>query len=351
MVRPVVGITSYVEPASWGAWQLDAALIPYMYVQALERAGRDAAARAAESTTGWRRRSTRSTDCSSPAAPTSTRRRTAPRRTRRQRVRPTATAPSWRCSRAALARDMPVLAVCRGVPGAERRARRRHRPAPARGRRPRGASRRPRHLLRASGADRGRLAARRRCWASAAPVKSHHHQGFGRLGDGLREVAWADDGIVEGVEDPSKRFARRRPLAPGGGRGRAALRRARRRGARVPRGARPMTAVLNPATEETIAEVEPHSAEQTDEVLRARRPRSRPGAPSRPPTAPACCAGSRRSSRSTTRSCRASSPATPASRSPARAARSAWSRRSSTSTRARWTSTTARRSPSPAAST
>ena len=38
------------------------------------------------------------------------------------------------------------------------------------------------------------------------PVKSHHHQGLGRLGEGLREVAWAEDGVVEGVEDPAKPF-------------------------------------------------------------------------------------------------------------------------------------------------
>jgi putative glutamine amidotransferase len=37
-------------------------------------------------------------------------------------------------------------------------------------------------------------------------VKSHHHQGVGRIGEGLREVAWADDGTVEGLEDPDKRF-------------------------------------------------------------------------------------------------------------------------------------------------
>jgi putative glutamine amidotransferase len=37
-------------------------------------------------------------------------------------------------------------------------------------------------------------------------VKSHHHQGVGRIGDGLREVAWAEDGTVEGLEDPDKRF-------------------------------------------------------------------------------------------------------------------------------------------------
>jgi putative glutamine amidotransferase len=36
---------------------------------------------------------------------------------------------------------------------------------------------------------------------------SSHHQGFGRIGEGLREVAWADDGTVEGLEDPSHQFA------------------------------------------------------------------------------------------------------------------------------------------------
>jgi putative glutamine amidotransferase len=40
-----------------------------------------------------------------------------------------------------------------------------------------------------------------------APVKSHHHQGMGQIGKGLREVAWAEDGVVEGLEDPAKRFA------------------------------------------------------------------------------------------------------------------------------------------------
>lgn len=40
-----------------------------------------------------------------------------------------------------------------------------------------------------------------------APVKSHHHQGFGRLGNGLVATAWAEDGTVEALEDPSRRFA------------------------------------------------------------------------------------------------------------------------------------------------
>jgi len=39
------------------------------------------------------------------------------------------------------------------------------------------------------------------------PVKSHHHQAYGRIGSGLREVAWAHDGTVEALEDPGRRFA------------------------------------------------------------------------------------------------------------------------------------------------
>jgi gamma-glutamyl-gamma-aminobutyrate hydrolase PuuD len=38
-------------------------------------------------------------------------------------------------------------------------------------------------------------------------VTSHHHQGVGRIGEGLVETAWASDGTLEGVEDPSLRFA------------------------------------------------------------------------------------------------------------------------------------------------
>ena len=40
MTKPLIGITTYVEAASWGHWeQIEAALIPYDYVRAVERAG------------------------------------------------------------------------------------------------------------------------------------------------------------------------------------------------------------------------------------------------------------------------------------------------------------------------
>ena len=37
-------------------------------------------------------------------------------------------------------------------------------------------------------------------------VRSSHHQGVGRVGAGLVESAFAEDGSLEGLEDPSKRF-------------------------------------------------------------------------------------------------------------------------------------------------
>jgi putative glutamine amidotransferase len=33
-----------------------------------------------------------------------------------------------------------------------------------------------------------------------AQCRSHHHQGLDRIGDGFRPVAWAPDGLVEGIE-------------------------------------------------------------------------------------------------------------------------------------------------------
>ena len=124
---------------------------------------------------------------------------------RRARAR-CATGPSWRCSTAALERDMPVLAVCRGsqvlnvalggdlvqhLPDALGHEGHRHTPGAWSD-----------HDVKLEPESRvGSLLGER------APVKSHHHQGYGRIGEGLVEAGWADDGTVEALEDPSKRFA------------------------------------------------------------------------------------------------------------------------------------------------
>jgi putative glutamine amidotransferase len=47
----------------------------------------------------------------------------------------------------------------------------------------------------------------RRIVGERADVYSHHHQGVDRLGDGLAATAHAHDGLVEGIEADSRRFA------------------------------------------------------------------------------------------------------------------------------------------------
>jgi putative glutamine amidotransferase len=41
---------------------------------------------------------------------------------------------------------------------------------------------------------------------TCATVQSVHHQAVGRLGDGLRPVAWAEDGVVEAIESERHGF-------------------------------------------------------------------------------------------------------------------------------------------------
>jgi gamma-glutamyl-gamma-aminobutyrate hydrolase PuuD len=106
----------------------------------------------------------------------------------------------------ALARDMPVLAVCRGsqvlnvarggdllqhLPDVVGDEKHKHTPGAFAD-----------HDVTVE--EGTRLAA---LVGERAPVKSHHHQGFGRIGEGLRVAARAEDGTIEAVEDPKLRFA------------------------------------------------------------------------------------------------------------------------------------------------
>jgi putative glutamine amidotransferase len=206
VARPLIGITTYVEEARWSHWVAAAALIPFAYVRAVERAGgrallvppdADGVEETLDALDGLILSGGNDVDPAAygaePHAATGG-------------VRPERDRGELALLEGALARDMPVLAVCRGsqilnvarggdlvqhlpeVVGDEK-----HRETP-------GVF--SAHDVRVDPESRlGGLVGDR------APVKSHHHQGFGRVGGGLRGTAWADDGTLEAVEDPSKRFA------------------------------------------------------------------------------------------------------------------------------------------------
>jgi gamma-glutamyl-gamma-aminobutyrate hydrolase PuuD len=207
VARPVIGITAYAEPdVSWGVWRLPASLVPLAYVEAIERAGgrpllvppsEEGLDETLAALDGLLVSGGPDVDPSlygqEPHPET-------------QGVHDVRDRAELALLTRALELDLPVLAVCRGsqllnvarggdlvqhlpeVVGDEA-----HKHTPG------------------AFADHGvtvqegtRLGA---IVGARAPVKSHHHQGFGRIGDGLVETAWAEDGTVEGLEDPARRFA------------------------------------------------------------------------------------------------------------------------------------------------
>ena len=207
MSRPLVGITTYVEPASWGHWQLDAALIPYDYVRAVERAG--ARALLVPPSTDGIEETLDALDglVFSGGADVDPETYGADAHEETNGTRPERDAGELALLQAALARDMPVLAVCRGFQilnvarGGNLEQHVPDRVGSETHREVKGVF--SEHGVRVEGDSRlGSLLG-----DEVSGVKSHHHQGVGEVGEGLREVAWADDGTVEGLEDPDRRFA------------------------------------------------------------------------------------------------------------------------------------------------
>jgi len=207
MSRPLVGITTYVEPASWGHWQLDAALIPYDYVRAIERAG--ARALLVPPSTDGIEETLDALDglVFSGGADVDPETYGADAHDETNGTRPERDAGELALLKAALARDMPVLAVCRGFQilnvarGGDLEQHVPDRVGSETHREVKGVF--SEHGVHVEGDSRlGSLLG-----DEVSGVKSHHHQGVGEVGEGLREVAWADDGTVEGLEDPDRRFA------------------------------------------------------------------------------------------------------------------------------------------------
>jgi putative glutamine amidotransferase len=204
-MRPVIGITSYAEEVTWGAWVEAAALVPLAYVRAIEKAGGrplvvPPSEEAIEETLGVLDGILFSggSDLDPELYGAELHPETTGVREERDRA-------EMALLTAALERDMPVLAVCRGsqvlnvalggdivqhLPEIVGHEGHRHTPGDWSD-----------HEVKLEPGSRvGELLGER------APVKSHHHQGYGKIGEGLREAGWADYGTVEALEDPSKRF-------------------------------------------------------------------------------------------------------------------------------------------------
>ena len=205
--RPIIGITSYAQPARWGAWELPAALVPLYYVESVEAAGARAlvvppSTQAVDETLDILDGVVFSggIDIDPVAYGAERHPSTDPAQEHRD-------AGELALLARALDRDIPTLAICRGfqllnvLRGGDL----------------------IQHLPETVGHEGHRevlgifsehpvevkegtrlaeiLGARH------DSVQSSHHQGVGRVGEGLIEAAWAEDGSLEGLEDPAKRFA------------------------------------------------------------------------------------------------------------------------------------------------
>jgi putative glutamine amidotransferase len=205
-VRPIIGITTYITSATFENWTEDSALVPVDYVRAVEVAGgrpllvppsRNGMDETLDVLDGIIFSGGSDLDPATYGQE---------RHPETKGVVPDRDRAELALLEAALARDMPVLAVCRGSQVLN----------VARG------GDLVQHLPDLVGHDDHKhtpgeyadhdVELREETQLGAllgdhAPVKSHHHQGFGRLGSGLREAARADDGTVEALEDPSRTFA------------------------------------------------------------------------------------------------------------------------------------------------
>jgi putative glutamine amidotransferase len=207
VTRPVIGICAAIESAQWAAWEVLVNLSPRTYSLAVQRAGGmalilppdDVVAESPDEQLNMLDAlilagGSDIDPASYGAKPHPETRGTRPERDRFELALGTR----------ALERDMPVLGICRGMemlnviqggtlnqhlPGLELH---RHTPGVFTDHRVR--------LEPGSFAERV-------VGAEHTEVKSAHHQGLEELGEGVVASGFADDGVVEAVELPDRRFA------------------------------------------------------------------------------------------------------------------------------------------------
>jgi anthranilate synthase component 2/putative glutamine amidotransferase len=195
-----VGITTYVTDARWGYWNLEAALIPFDYVKAVEKAG--GRPMLVPPSTDGIEETLDALDAvvftgGSDLDPEFYGEQAAPETVGVVRMRDEA---ELALLKAALDRDMPVLGICRGIQvlnvgmgGDLDQHLEGHRHDP------------PGQFLQHDVViePNTRLAG---MLGEHTRVMSHHHQGIKTLAPGLVETARADDGLLEAVEAPARRF-------------------------------------------------------------------------------------------------------------------------------------------------
>jgi putative glutamine amidotransferase len=205
-MKPLIGITSYALEASWAAWKLPAALVPLAYVRSVEVAGgrpliippvEDAVEETLDALDGL---------ILSGGADVGPETYGAAPHPETLSVQPERDRAELALLEGALARELPVLAICRGMQllnilrGGDL-----HQHLPElvehQGHRETPGVFSDHDVRIEPGSRIAELI------GSSVPVKSSHHQGLRRVGEGLEVAGSAEDGSIEAIEDPARRFA------------------------------------------------------------------------------------------------------------------------------------------------
>jgi putative glutamine amidotransferase len=203
-MRPLIGITAYVEKAQWGVWDMRAVLVPESYVRMVNEAGGRAIVLPPDGGDGAHLVSRLDGLVLAGGADIEPGRYGAEPH-ELTITRPDRDAGELAVLAAALDADLPVLGVCRGMELL----------AVACG------GRLHQHLPDVLGGGNkhapgpgvygshmatfapGSIAAR--LYGEEAEVNSYHHQAVNDAGK-LTVTGWADDGVVEALEHPDRRF-------------------------------------------------------------------------------------------------------------------------------------------------
>jgi putative glutamine amidotransferase len=204
-MRPVVGITSYVEQARWGVWDVPAVVLPFRYVEQVEAAGATAVVLPPAATSDAEVLDRLDAVVFAGGADLDPALYDQPAHERTTGLRPDRDAAEVPLMRAALDRDLPLLGICRGmqvlsvvsggaleqhlpdVVGHEG-----HRPEPG--------------IYGSHGVRLAPGSLAHRLLGDEVSVPSYHHQGLASAGS-LTVTGWADDESPEVVEDTTRRFA------------------------------------------------------------------------------------------------------------------------------------------------